>query len=145
MENYKTYAVQKKLEKLVDIFSDLEKFGALNPLIYKVEKLGAEQNERLFRIYERPYRWLPITVKYKARVILQAAHNVEYQITELPFTTANFVYRFSKESVDRTMIELRIQINSKLIGKKILMNKMIKAQDKIMSNLSRNDLIDVNK
>jgi len=85
----------------------------------------------------QPFSWLPINISYKANVVKKDDHSVEYEITEIPFTKAYFKYVFTEEANQTIQIKLRIEILSKIIHKRILMNMMIKAQDKIIASIHR--------
>jgi len=132
-----TYTIKGSLDQVVSIYADLNKFADHHPLIQKVDVLDSKPSEQLYAIYEQPFSWLPFKINYRARVIQKDERTFDYEITEIPFTKAYFKYVFTEEANQTIQIKLRIEILSKIIHKRILMNMMINAQDKIIASIQR--------
>ncbi len=130
-----TYKVKGSIDQVVPIYADLNKFAEYHPLISKVEEINFSKVDRLYKVYEKPFSWLPVRISYKAKVIQKSDFTVAYEITEIPFTRAFFNYVFSAESNDSVQIRLSIELQSKMIHKKILMNMMTKAQDRVVDSI----------
>lgn len=129
----KQYSINKPIDKVQAILSNLKSFAEIHPLILAVYPLD---NYNSYTIKEKPYPWLPIKVNYKARVSTNA-NEIVYEISELPLTTATIKYQLYQEIGESTIIDFHLQVNSKMLGKKILVNKMMKAQDAVMEALEK--------
>ena len=136
MNRQKQYKINGPLIKIQKKLSNLELFGKLHPLIKEVKKMTKDNigGSLSYRIIERPYHWFPINIQYSAKVTA-SENEVVYEISEIPFTKANIRYELKEIKENLTEIKFNLQIDSKLIGKGILMNKMISAQDKVMERI----------
>jgi len=76
---------------------------------------------------------LPIQFYYKAKV-KASTDEIKYEIYDLPFTKALIHYKLTQKS-KIIEIEFHLRIDSKLIGKRILLYKMMKAQDDLMCSM----------
>jgi hypothetical protein len=137
MKRSKSYNINGNLEEIIDVFTDLNRFGDAHPLIYKVEQLNAIEGDDLYKVFEKPFSWIPININYKARVIRSDKTTVEYRVTGIPFLKVHFLYNYSEDSLDHIVINLHIELNGYLPIKGLILNKMIKAQDVIMHSISR--------
>jgi len=132
----KHYKINTDLNFIKNILIDLNLYGELHPLIKSVHKVNVTaKNYEEYLIKERPYRWIPITIKYTAQ--LSSKENEEdYKILGIPFTKAYIKYTLNKISDKETDVKFRLQLDGKPIGKRILLNKMIKAQNKLMKAMN---------
>ena len=96
MKRAKNYQIKGELTKVSEILSNLKIYGNLHPLIESVEKLDDE--EEVYTIYEKPFSWLPINLKYRAKVTNTGDLSIKYLISEIPLTTAIIEYDLTKES-----------------------------------------------
>ena len=132
MELNKTYTLKGSLSDVYDHFANFEKFADLHPLFIKVERL----NSTSFKIYEKPFNWLPITIKYRAEIELEE-NAVYYKAIGLPYKNITLSYTFNDNSPS-IQIDYKVVIKSILPGKFILLNMMFKAQDQVVKNLQEN-------
>lgn len=78
---------------------------------------------------------MPIHISYSARV-RHSGDSVSYDITGIPFTKMNINYTFTEKSENEVDIHFNLILGGMFMGKKILANKMIAAQDELMSKMS---------
>jgi hypothetical protein len=138
MKKQITFHVFGSFDKIYNSFADLEIFGDLHPLIVKVNKsLQLDENIAEYDIMEQPFTWLPFKIKYKS-LVRTTDNKVEYNVFDLPFTKGTIVYNFTEiESKNCTEIIFNLHLESKLLGRKILLNKMLKAQIKLIDKLNK--------
>ncbi len=129
------YLLEGQKAAVFQVLSNLEKFGELHPLIQKVERVDSDSVEPIFQVFEQPFSWVPITIKYRANVTTTSDDSIQYAITTLPLTSVFLEYKLSQLSASSIQVKVSIEIQSKLIGKGILMYKMLDAQDNTMSSL----------
>jgi len=131
MKATKNYQLTGSSKRIKLILSDINHYGRLHPLIQRVEKLEPVSQGTKYKIIERPYLWLPINIQYKV-LVKTNEHEIDYEITEIPFTKAFINYQLNIASENLTNIQFHLTIKSKVFGKKILLNKMLDAQDQLM-------------
>ena len=137
MEIEKSYKVFGKLNKLREILVDLKYYGKLHPLIKSINKIEDESKEHVeYEIKERPYKWIPITIKYYAEVRLRQ-DLIEYRIKGIPVTKVTIKYTLTEVDKQAIRIRFRLKIENNFVGKKILENKMINAQDLLMTAIKK--------
>ena len=137
MEKQKQYKIKGAITKIESILSDLESYSRFHPLIQAAHPINNNDKiNKSYNIIERPFLWLPIKVKYKAKV-MSSDHTIIYKITGLPLTTATIKYQLQQQVGEPTIIDFHLSIDSKLLGKKILGYKMMKAQDELMAVLAQ--------
>lgn len=133
----KTYISKGSIEEIRTILSDLEVYGELHPLIQTVKQHAADENSYIIK--EKPYSWIPITIKYYARVRV-IENQIIYKINGLPLTEAKIKYTLEEINDGETSIIYKLELMSKLVGQRILANKMIKAQDQLMKSINISSL-----
>ena len=132
METQLTYLISAPLSTVKSTLGDMKKYGALHPLIKSVTNTEGDAKQlHNFRIKEKPFTWLPITIFYEAE-LMTTNDTIEYHITGIPLTKAYLHYDFNKISETETEVIFNLKIKSKLPGKKILQYKMIKAQNQLI-------------
>ena len=114
MKRSKSYKINGNLDEIIGVFTDLNRFGDAHPLIYKVEQLDAVEEDDFYKIFEKPFRWMPININYKARVIRPNETTVEYRVTGIPLTEVHFHYNYSEGSSDHIIIDLHIEMKGYL-------------------------------
>lgn len=129
LEHQKTYTFQGTSSQTIAILEDLEYYGKLHPLITEVQQLDSV----LYRIKEKPYPKIPVTIKYNA-TITKTGNEISYHVTDLPWSEAFITYVVTEEK-DEVVINFILRIESRLLGKKVLFRKMISAQDKVMAGI----------
>lgn len=134
MEKSKVYLIKGSLKDVQSHFNSFENFAELHPLFIKVEKLTSQP--LTYRIKEKPFSWLPFTIKYRAEINIKD-NRVEYTALGLPFKTVVLSYSFDKED-QLTSLNYNVMIRGMLPGKFILINKMFAAQDEVVHNLEKN-------
>lgn len=130
------FKVKGDIKEIREVFLDLNLYCKLHPLLLRAEKIELEKEQDIYRIYEKPFSWLPVKIKYKAQVIQKSNDVIEYLITDIPFTKAVFNYEFSQTTKQLVSINWTIEIINKLFWKNILMRKMIDAQEKIINAIA---------
>lgn len=139
MKFEKKYIIQKSLEEVKDIFYNLEKFGSFHPLIKSVKKLDTDVNgQTKYLIKEQPYPWIPIRIKYTALVGIQG-NRIAYKIHGIPMVKPSIKYQFSSISNAKTQVHFNLDIEGKMMGKRILMSKMVKAQNSLILLINKED------
>lgn len=131
MNSHKKYTLKGDIEKLREILIDLIYFGKLHPLIKKVEKLNSSNKGSYYKISERPYSWLPVRVNYNA-LVSHSSEVISYEISNLPMTSATINYQLGSLDSNLIDVDFHLEIKSRAPGKKILQNKMLNAQDRLM-------------
>lgn len=132
-EKQLTYTLPFSKESVIDLFNDLEAYGKLHPLILSVKEI--ESNPIQYKITERPYKFLPFKIIYYA-TIHSAGNEIVYSVTGIPLSKLHIKYNLESIENGGTEINCLLQLDSKLVGKQILMNKLIKAQNDLMSSLT---------
>lgn len=133
----KQYKVYGQFETIKNYFVDLNYFGKFHPLIKKVDQKGFSSNEcSEYKVKEKPFNWLPINIYYSAKVF-HFDNIVEYEVVGIPFTKMNIKYVFNKISDNEVHIEFNLVLSGLLIGKSILANKMLSAQDELMNEINK--------
>ncbi len=127
-----TYNLNAKLKDIKPYFLDIRQYAKLHPLITKAEREKDKEPDR-FTIYEKPFNWLPIRIKYSCKVIDKGGFII-YHVFGLPFKNVTLSYLFQEQD-DLIDIDFLIEIDSILPGKFILIRKMIDAQNKLMKSL----------
>ncbi len=131
------YKILGNLKTIQNILTDLVYYGKLHPLIQSVTKIKNESIDcKAYRIKERPYSWIPINIFYSAQV-KSSENKVEYLISGIPFTKAKINYQLNQINTEETEVIFSLELNSKLIGKRILFNKMIDAQNRLMESINK--------
>ena len=133
MEIEKQYNVVGDLAELQNILINIEYYGRLHPLIKAVKKIENGSNE--YKIKERPYNWIPIHINYLVQV-KSFEKRIEYKIIGIPFAKVRIRYSLNQIDKKDTEIIFRLEIDSKLIGKKILGNKMMDAQNQLIKSIN---------
>jgi hypothetical protein len=118
------FTIEKPVSEVKDIIGDLRTFGDYHPLITSV----TETSESTYEVKERPYSWLPLSIRYSARIELQSDTRIIYRISKLVLFKPRFTYEFLSEESKSTNFQFTIQIEGPPLGRKILLNKMIDAQ-----------------
>lgn len=135
MTKSKEYLLNLNIDSVIDSFLDLVCFGELHPLITQVKKIDSENSSSTYKIYEKPFSWLPFRIQYYAIVDLIDKSLVRYSIKGIPFVKGIIDYSFNQLSTQQTKVLLNINLQSKVFGKHILMRKMMDAQDVIMAKM----------
>ena len=131
-----TYLVQQPLEVVVDYLSDLTKFATLHPLIISARLKNVQEKHPSYRIRERPFGFIPISIGYFATVI-QGDEIIKYEITGLPLNKPQFVYYLTEVEAEKTEVLLDLTILGLPGIENILMAMMTGAQDEIMLKLNQ--------
>jgi len=118
------HTINKSKDEVQQVIEDLERYGKFHPLITNVEKI----NDGNFKVKERPYSWLPISIGYRVFVEELTAEKAVYGFSSLVWFKPKFTYRLESQSLDTTKIQLAIRIEGPPIGRQILINKMVAAQ-----------------
>lgn len=136
LEFEKTYDINGSADQLIAILKDLEHYGRLHPLIRSVKPVDQDSSHLdKFKIKERPFKKLPVTIKYFASVE-SSDSEVNYQLSGIPFTKGHIQYSIIPISSKETQLKFFLQIDNKVFGKKILLKKMIAAQNELIDNLN---------
>lgn len=136
MEFDKTYKVKASIETVKKYLIDLNYFGEFHPLIVRVdEKEISSIDYKEYNVLEKPFLWLPIQISYSARV-RHSGESISYEITGIPFTEMNINYTLSEKSESEVDIHFNLVLGGMFMGKKILANKMISAQDVLMAKMN---------
>lgn len=125
--------VQQDLNTIMPIFSNLEIYGRLHPRIEQANRIASDDGFIQYQIVERPFSWIPIHIKYAAKV-KQSPNRLQYTIQGIPLTKAIYEYQFLPRQ-EWTVIKLTIQVESKLPITKLLINKMVQAQEVLIQSL----------
>jgi len=132
----KNYIIQRSLEDSKEIFSDLKKFGQYHPLIKSVELLNSATRKLAeFKITERPFNWMPINIQYNAQV-LSGEDLIEYKISGVPLLKPALKYMLEPKDEMLTKINFDLKIKGFPIANRILMFKMVKAQDALVKAIN---------
>lgn len=120
--------VNASLSEVKSTLLDIEEYGELHPLIKSVSALGSDH----YLINEKPYRFIPLNVMYQAFITKSTENAIDYGFSKVLFFMPAFFYQLSSDDDQTTQIHLMIQIDGgPRIGRKILINKMIKAQKQL--------------
>lgn len=136
MEKSKTYTINTSSDIITEILKDLQSYGNFHPLIRKVEKLSSSESGTLYKITERPFKWIPYNIKYTADLTSKNS-NIQYEISGMPLTKAYISYQLIQKSKKQTSVQFQLIIASKLPGSRLLLNKMISAQDQLMNSINK--------
>jgi len=90
--------------------------------------------DKTYAVKEKPFKGLPFKVNYKAKVTV-VDNKVSYYVFGLPSNKVDMEYLFSEGKDGNTNIDFNIHIRGKGFGKKMLMRKMLAAQDVIMNKI----------
>lgn len=129
----KKYKLAGNLIEVQSLLTDIQLYGKLHPLITQVQHV--EDVTQKYKIWEKPLSWFPITIQYGVKV--KSYNNiVEYNITEIPFTTVSIKYELVQTGISETEASFSLQITKGLIGKKMLLNQMVAAQNQLMESFN---------
>lgn len=134
METKIEYLIKGDLAKIKNNLTDLVLYSKFHPLILKVEKLNSSEEGILFQITERPYSFIPINIKYKA-LVTSHKNDIIYKISDIPLTKVFIKYQVEKELNGFIKIIFLLKIKSMPFVDKILLKKMIKAQNDLMTTM----------
>ncbi len=118
------FKVHLSLARVHQILTDLTIYGKLHPLIFKVVRQG----ENRYRFFEKPFDPLPFPISYLVQIDY-TLNTVFYSITGIPLTKLYFNYFLKSESSDTTIIRLKLRAESVPMIEKILLAKIVKAQE----------------
>jgi len=136
MKIEKHYRLKGKISNVKKILTNLEFYGKLHPLIKSVEIINNKTTEcDEYIISEKPYSWIPIQIKYSAKV-KSFENKIEYKIEGLPFSTSKITYKLN-QLPEEIQLKFQLVIEGKLIGKSILLKKMIKAQNELINAINK--------
>ena len=132
----KTYQINRPLRSVKDSFTDLTKYAKLHPLVVSADLIDAESEVSIYRIREKPFRSLPISIGYCTRVI-QGEDTIKFEFTGLPFNKPQIVYYLSEPGQGKTEVRLDLTLLGLPLVENVLLLMMMAAQDEIMSKLNR--------
>lgn len=136
MESVKTYSLIGKAETIFARLKDLEYYGKLHPLIKRVDLLDTEEDGQLYQITERPFKYIPFNIRYKA-MVKTSKSEIDFEISGIPLTQVFVHYKIDQAAENRSKIQFQLKIISKMLGQALLLQKMIAAQDKLMLSLQK--------
>ncbi len=131
MQKSRVYEVSRSAERVEAMHLNMSHFADLHPLIQSITHIG---DGPLYSVKERPISWIPLFISYRAKV-LSRERIIEYHITGLPFRNVRLQYKFEEIHSNSSRLVFTITINSCLLGKHFLANKMLKAEDQVLRNL----------
>ena len=79
---------------------------------------------------------MPFKISYFASIESEE-NEIIYEVTGIPLSKLKIHYTFTSNEMDETEINCLLQLDSKLLGKQILMRKLEKAQNDLMSSLKK--------
>lgn len=132
----RTYILDKNESELRSFLIDLVAFGALHPLIFFVKKETGLGDNLVFRIYEKPYSMLPLTINYTVKVV-EEGERIIYHITGVPMHDVSIFYIIKSLDENKTQVELNIVVKGIPLNESLMLKKMINAQDHIMINFEK--------
>ncbi len=132
----RSYILEKNEGELRVFLKDLVAFGNLHPLIFFVKKENELGDNLVFRVFEKPYSFLPFTINYTVKVV-EEGKKISYQITGVPMHTVSINYSTKAIEENKTQIELSILIKGIPFNESLMMKKMIDAQDHIMMSFEK--------
>jgi ribosome-associated toxin RatA of RatAB toxin-antitoxin module len=135
MQFKKKYKLKNNINHLKDIFGNLKSYGKYHPLIKNVILVNSKNSSKTeYIVKEQPFNWIPIRIKYLT-VVRQKNNKIEYQIKKIPLTKVSFEYEFLHIGELECEVEFKLSLKSKLLGKRIFLQKMINAQEELMNNI----------
>ena len=128
----KKYLVNRALADTVSIFSNLSSYASFHPLILRVASNPSDRDEK-YEIIEKPYARLPIKIRYQVAIMVQA-EKIRSSIDGIRGRTSYLdlalsITQYSGDENNHEPDYWRKSIHGKLLGR-----KMLKAQDRLMSN-----------
>ncbi len=115
MKTIKHYNVIGEYSKLNTILTNLEYYGEFHPLIQTVAKVDrGDVDYTEFRIKERPFRWIPISIFYAANV-RSSVNRIQYEIIGIPFTKPHIEYELTPLSDREIKVTFQLIIHSNFI------------------------------
>jgi len=135
MKFNKDYIIHNKQKTVREIFADLIQYGVFHPLINRVTVLEQLEQSTTYLISEQPYNYIPINIKYSANKI-EVNDSIVYTISGIPLLKPKIIYRFDTVEEDQTTVNFELSIHGVPILKKILLNKMVDAQDQLMESIN---------
>ena len=132
----RSYILEKSENELRIFLKDLVAFGGLHPLVFFVKKETGLGDNLIFRVFEKPYTFLPFTINYTVKVI-EDGEKITYEITGVPMHNV-FIHYITKSLEDnKTQVELNISIKGIPFNESMMMKKMIQAQDHVMMRFEK--------
>ena len=120
-------------ETLLAILGDPKKYAHLHPLILSATEVEPFSNR--FKIIERPFKLLPFRISYFAQRT-SSSNAIHYGISGIPFSVGEMWYTFDNIGERETRINWHLGLSSKLPIETWLANKMINAQNVLITNLN---------
>lgn len=137
MQIQKHYRIAGTISDVQHFLIDLHQYGRIHPLINGIEKIDSSTSEIAnYKITERPFNWLPINIQYFASV-KSNENAVDYEITGIPFTQGWIHYDLTSLKDEIVEISFNLKITGNWPGKKLLKQKMVKAQDHLMEAIKK--------
>ncbi len=128
-----TFQINKTKEQIRAFLSNMEDYGAYHPLITSAEPIDAERS--LFIIKEKPFSWLPIRIKYKAKVQV-LGRVIIYETFGIPLNKAILEFRTENEGLNHTTVNLKVVVKGPILISSFLASKILKAQKHLFNKLS---------
>lgn len=126
-----TFEINRSVPETMPHFINMKNYVKLHPLMIKTDLVS----ENKYKLYEKPFAWLPFKVTYFANV--SASNNtVSYVLNGIPFTKAHFDYNFTATSATTTTVNLTIQLNGLPLVNQIIMKLIVDAQHTIFEALA---------
>ncbi len=130
------FTIDGSANEIRGVFEDLKQYCTFHPLIIDAILIEDKEGKKAYTVIEKPFTWFPLKIRYKAIIHSISSKKIEYQISEIPFTNGTIVYTFNYDLSNHQMnIIFDLTLKSKLPGKRILLNKMIAAQNELMEAL----------
>jgi len=126
----KSYTLSAPVSSVRSVLTNLEQYGRLHPLITSATKIEKD----IFKIRERPFRSIPIHINYFARVI-DTPDQIKQQVWGLPLVSLEISYSL-EEKESATQVQVNITATAPPIVRRVLLNKMMAAQDELMRSIS---------
>lgn len=127
MKLRRKYTINSGLSNIKALLLDLQQYGAVHPLIIQVDK--TEQSYK-YKIIEKPYPIVPIKINYHV-LVSQEEDRIRYDLEGIPFFQVHITYLLHEVKavpVNKTVIDFSVEVIGKIMGKRILARKILKAQ-----------------
>ncbi len=128
-EQSQSFEVNVSIEECSRILSDLPTFGRLHPLIRRVRL--DKKHKNTYSVVEKPFAFIPINIRYTARLEVLDTHHLKYHITGLGLYKPILDYRLHNIGKNKTKVQCTIQIHERGPGRKYLLKRMFQAQDQL--------------